>query len=386
MIPKKFTEIDITDIEALIGEVAEGKTIEYKSDLPHEGDSKKIPFLAEIAAFANTSGGDLIFGIEEKDGIAYKIKGVKLDNPDKEILRLENSILNGIEPRISDLESKALKLNSGDYIFILRVGRSWNAPHRISYKDHSKFYGRNSAGKYPLDVSELRVAFNLSEIIPERIRRFREGRVTEILSNRNLPVNLVDNGKMALHIIPLSAFTSTNPAYIKLKSENSQFFRPMGASGWNNKLNVDGLVSYNSKGSNITTYTQIYRSGIIESVVSFIEREGDFSLPSVWYEKEIITACQKYTSNLVKFGIQPPLYFYLSFLNMKGFKFGIDPIYLGGGGDRLDRDIILFPEATLESISDNVTDILRPIFDMVWNAFGYEESFNYKEDGSWGRS
>ena len=47
-----------------------------------------------------------------------------------------------------------------------------------------------------------RTAFTLSEIIPERIRRFREDRVTSILTNSDLPVNLVEGGRIVLHVIP----------------------------------------------------------------------------------------------------------------------------------------------------------------------------------------
>lgn len=128
MIPKHLDDISYDDLLSMVNVVAESKTIEYKSELPHEGDSKKIPFLAEISALANTIGGDIIFGVEEKNGIAINVPGIKIKNLDKETLRLENSIQNGIEPRISDVGIKSIKLPSGNYVLIVRVGRSWNAP------------------------------------------------------------------------------------------------------------------------------------------------------------------------------------------------------------------------------------------------------------------
>lgn len=100
MIPKHVDNISYDDLLSMVNAVPEGRTIEYKSELPHEGDSKKIPFLAEISAFANTIGGDLIIGVEEKNGIAVNVPGITIENLDKEILRLESSIRNGIEPRI----------------------------------------------------------------------------------------------------------------------------------------------------------------------------------------------------------------------------------------------------------------------------------------------
>ncbi len=66
MINKKLEDITEEDIENLIinGE-REGKTIEYKRDIPDNTDLSKKKFLASISSLANALGGDLIFGIEE---------------------------------------------------------------------------------------------------------------------------------------------------------------------------------------------------------------------------------------------------------------------------------------------------------------------------------
>lgn len=48
-----------------------------------------------------------------------------------------------------------------------------------------------------------------------------------------------------------------------------------------------------------------------------------------------------------------------------------------------DRDSLILPEVMIENWSDNPASSLRPIFDMVWNAFGYERSFNYDASGQW---
>jgi predicted HTH transcriptional regulator len=45
--------------------VPESKTLEYKKDLTLKNDYNKKEFLSDISAFANTSGGDIIYGIKE---------------------------------------------------------------------------------------------------------------------------------------------------------------------------------------------------------------------------------------------------------------------------------------------------------------------------------
>ena len=54
----KITKADIEELKA--NEVREGISIEYKSSLPGKGDEAKKEFLADVSAFANASGGDLI--------------------------------------------------------------------------------------------------------------------------------------------------------------------------------------------------------------------------------------------------------------------------------------------------------------------------------------
>ena len=56
----------------------------------------------------------------------------------------------------------------------------------IVFKQNSRFYSRNSAGKYALDVAELRGAFALSASVGERIREFRDFRLGKLSSAKRL--------------------------------------------------------------------------------------------------------------------------------------------------------------------------------------------------------
>ncbi len=164
------------DLQALVdNSVLECKTIEYKQALPSNSDSDKKEFLADVSSFANASGGDLIFGItsDKKTGTPKSLEGLSIENSDQEILRLENMIRGGIEPRIPSVTTKPIKLSNSKFALVIRIPKSWISPHRVILGGHDKFYSRSSNGKYPLDVGELRIAFNLSETVTERIRNFR---------------------------------------------------------------------------------------------------------------------------------------------------------------------------------------------------------------------
>ena len=55
MISKTISEITKDDLAALVsGRVAEGRTIDYKRELPGNSDGDKKEFLADASSFANT--------------------------------------------------------------------------------------------------------------------------------------------------------------------------------------------------------------------------------------------------------------------------------------------------------------------------------------------
>jgi predicted HTH transcriptional regulator len=194
MIGKSTDKITEKDLNALIdNSVLEGKTIEYKESLPSNLDKDKIEFLADVSSFANASGGDLIYGmIEDREtGNPKTIEGLSIENVDREISRLDSMIRDGIKPRIIGITVQPVNLSNSKIALIIRIPKSWISPHQVSFKGKDKFFSRSANGKYPMDVGELRIAFNLSETLTERIRRFREDRISKIFANET-PVLFYD--------------------------------------------------------------------------------------------------------------------------------------------------------------------------------------------------
>ncbi|RIK34037.1 MAG: hypothetical protein DCC55_33835 [Chloroflexi bacterium] len=165
MIPKPLAEITQADIEALIEHmVSESKTLEYKESLPGQSREEKKEFVADVLSFANAGGGDLLFGIREirdavgrPTGTPQSITGLPNINIDAEILRLESLLRDTCEPRLSSLQIRTIAGWPTGPVLLLRVPQSWHAPHRSKLDD--RFYSRTNAGKYPLDVAEIRSAF-----------------------------------------------------------------------------------------------------------------------------------------------------------------------------------------------------------------------------------
>ena len=153
MIYKPINEVDVNDLQSLIeNEVREGKTIEYKREMTiGKADSEVVPFLKAVSSFANTVGGDLFIGIDvdkENKDMPTALPGIVIDNLDTEKLRLENMLRDGLEPRLPSVNIQPIPLEDGKYVLMIRVQKSWVAPHRVKRND--KFYARNSSGCYPL--------------------------------------------------------------------------------------------------------------------------------------------------------------------------------------------------------------------------------------------
>ena len=84
MIPKRIEDILVEDFQELIdNSVIETKTKEYKREISYGSDSEKKELLADISSFANTSGGDIYYGITETDGIPTSLNGIEIENVDQ---------------------------------------------------------------------------------------------------------------------------------------------------------------------------------------------------------------------------------------------------------------------------------------------------------------
>lgn len=383
MLSRAVEDISVADLERLISDqVPEGRTLEYKRDISSTAESKEVPMLAAVSSFGNTSGGDLLIGVEAVDGVATALPGVEVDSLDKETLRLEQIIRDGIDPRVSKVEFRAIELSENKYVWLIRVPASWIAPHRV--RRNSKFYARNSAGRYELDVSELRLAFSMTETIAGRIREFRTDRIAKINAGRT-PVPLMGEGSMVVHVVPLQSFMTRTSIDIAVYGTGTTPLRPMGATGWNHRINLDGFVTFDSYGEKGSfSYTQMFRNGIGEAVFSLSSDGGTKALPSVAFEHYTLEMVKEYLSFAKAFEVEPPFLVFLSLVGVRGCILGLNRgVFFGGGNVPLAEEVLTLPEVVIEGSNEPVHLVLKPAFDMVWNAFGLARSLNYDERGEW---
>jgi hypothetical protein len=392
-----FLKISISDIQELItNSVAENKTLEYKQELRiatvPSSDNEKKEFLADVSAFANTEGGDIIYGISEKNSIPKDIIGIEITRTDELSRKIDNLIRDGLQPRIAH-QIKILPISGNKYILLLHIEKSWNRPHRVILGGSTAFYARNSKGKYLLDTFELRDMFNISNTLITKINSLKNERILSILDG-NAPVPISQKGNVILHFIPFDSFNPMREANIKMLQEKSDNLGLLYWKGWNTKYNLNGYLLYSpvtSKENLSYDYTQIFRNGSIEAVDGLLFSTHEVSshfpeknIPIYDFEKSVLYYFKKVINYFKSVNIQPPVYFSISLINVFGYSIPENnPIYsMVWGKSVIDTDIVKLPESIINDFDIKPESILQPMYDIIYNACGCERSNNFDEQGN----
>lgn len=380
MISKKLEEISLADIQSLVRDQArESKTLEFKRDQIGTRDDDKREFLADVSAIANTLGGDLVIGIEDTGGQASALVALRVADPDAEILRLENMLRSGLEPRLPRVDMRWIAEAPGIGFILVRIPRSWAAPHRVIFRDHSKFYARNSSAKYPMDVGELRSAFNSEESLTTRIRKFRTDRLTTISANDG-PVALNEGPILVLHMLPVSAFTDPTT----ISPDERTLFRPIRSTGFNYLHTLEGFATYTGREEAETSraYAMAFRNGIVEAAaqVGYQTDGGKIIYPDS-VEGGLLEVVDSYFHQLENLGIEPPYYVSFSLLGARGFSLYTGNRRFFDARPPLRRDALILPEVFVDVPRPNVVELLKPLFDMFWQAFGYQKTYSFDANG-----
>jgi hypothetical protein len=373
MIHKTLNAVTAADIQSLVDTgVKEQRTIEYKRQLPGGSDAEKKEFLADVCSFANAGGGYLIYGIAAKDGVPQSIPGLADFVEDKERLRLESTIRDGVDPRIPGIHLRPVQGFPNGPVLVLRVPRSWAGPHMVTFKGSSRFLSRSSAGKFQMDVTEIRYAFEAAGDLPDRIRRWRDERLGRILADET-PIRLASSERIVVHLVPMESFVDTWRFDIARLEGRTEDLPPLGYRDSDPRVNLDGLLTFHTNArSGTLAYAQAFRSGRIEAVNAGMF-EDDCNARSFLcerYESDVARATTSYLDALRSLRIEPPIVFLLSIVGAKGAFMRVSAPRYAGEQRAIDRDVLLAPDALIEDYDCDLHRVLRPTFDAVWNACG----------------
>jgi hypothetical protein len=131
--------------------MAEGPRLEFKRE-----DANDDALLRTIVAFLNTSGGELVIGVDAPgpQDVAIAEPGVREPHLLKE--RLANLVLDRVDPRpVTNLtETEVVRSESGVDLVVVRVKRSERKPHGLKTRAGVQFFAREGSSNRLLSVTE----------------------------------------------------------------------------------------------------------------------------------------------------------------------------------------------------------------------------------------
>jgi len=293
----------------------------------------------------------------------------------------------GAEPRILGLQFRCVQSASG-YVLIVRVPKSFDGPHCFFEGNSRRFLIRSGTHTTDLDYSQLRAAFDRSQSAIERVRNLRIRRVREIEAGATWRPMLA--GPIALvQVIPISSIDGRSRIDVaSLFNGDYLQFRPEARrwSGASRTLNLDGLVVHQGiSGGTETTYVQVFRTGMIESLrFAGALLSKDMIVPSRVVAEFSRGAIGASLSALKNLEVAGPAIVGLSLQNLGQYAFAVGGNRSFDSG-RSDRQSIVVPEVWVNSIEsfDTLDDIVRNLLDVLWQSFDFEKCDGYDSAGKW---
>lgn len=311
MLDRTIDAIDEALLVALVeNQVSERRDLEFKRDLPGHEPENIRELLADVTSLANSNGGDLIFGIEEADGVACGIPGIVIGNVDDEILRLEQIIRTNVDPRLIGVRTQYVPFAAGNGALFIRVPRGLQPPYRVTYRNSGKFYSRTSRGKYELDVHELRHAFVEANQLPARFRQLHAEGI-ERARGVDMPFAILAEPTAVVSTIPLSLFREER----EIPITHHHALVPIDPHAYSSIEMIEGVMLHtpiDAETGRVRSFAITYRSGrtdVAWTIGGTRQNDQGRNIELVFpprFEKGLIEATHATQTQLQQFGVEGP--------------------------------------------------------------------------------
>ena len=387
----RFDQVNEAALQSLVdNQVRESLTLDFKETLPDKSDKGKREFLKDVTAFSNAEGGDLLFGVEEDDGVASDLPGVAPASLDTEVQRLASLLRDGVDLRLHGVNIQAVSLSSGTNVLHVRVPRSLEAPHMVRLGRHRQFYTRNPSGNHPMSTTEIRTTVLRTSDWRGRAERFRQDRVRVVEAGSG-PVHLSGTGRLHVHIVPMPLQDSGIDLTTRQARDELQMVAPRGAGGWNPRLTFDGLlVCTNPPGSpepNVW-YRLWFHDGTVEFVLSGLaevnEQSGGTFVRGGRVEARLEEAVRQAMTTKINGAASTPALVFVTLTGVNGATLTSQGVMWDDAlfASPIDRDALMIPPVFLEERPDDYWVALSPAINRLWQSAGRAGSPWLNSDGT----
>ena len=278
MLTKSIDEITFEDVEIFCKEYPEGEQVEYKREI------KSIPKI--VSSFANTSGGIFIIGVEADktdNRVIFPIQGIP--KKDGIIEQIQQSAIMGISLPIMPEVFLVDVPDSDNMVVIIRVNKSFQAPHAIESATKVYFRFGSITQPYKLDLANMDL---IEHMLKDRENsELKTQQILNEMEERAMSRGFTDN----LTSITVTAHTIFSDLPLISKTDLYKLYRD---SLYNPKRVKGGVCSVRSAP---LEYTELNEYGVVYQISELQDYEQEIE----WDQfVESITKLIKQASKLYK--------------------------------------------------------------------------------------
>lgn len=379
----------------LVTKPRESLRVEYKDRIPGKKAAEGYVTVAkQVAAFANAEGGHIVLGVREQGGEPVAAEGIEVEDVDQLILQLQQAVSARADPPVPSVRFHPVEMGPGRYVLIIAVPQSWTRPHQV---DH-QFPLRREAGKEPMRTSEVRTAIALADVAMSEAHRFREERLQAVM-NGEVSYPLAPKPTIVFHVIPLAFSSPTHRIELGDEEAVRQAATPCYLDfSDRGRYNLDGYTASTRQPSRVVGeegpirgYTQLFRSGAIESACTGIAAPRGNDLPPeylallfVTLEQKLQRAYDRYTAFLAASGAELPLLLGVSLLHARHLYIEtlLEWDYRNINEVSIERSRVVIPFELLDRYDKPAYEAMGPIFHSIWQACGAPRALSMNDDGT----
>lgn len=366
-----FDRITAADIEAwCVAKVHETDQVEFKAK--YDSSSFRREWCKDVSAMANTMGGIVAIGVEEKNGTAERVNPIS--DADALIGRLQSTLDANLRPRLG-VKIRRVPMDSGGDCVLIAVPASKYGPHMTCADDDRRFYKRTAHGASIMDTDELRKGFLSSNTAEEiAIVRHREHR-------RSLGSLLPDHAAILLDSIAVAAEDRFDPA----SDAERERIRSLGNSIWNShqsRITFDGYLLYTEQEGH-KSEVRVLRTG---TVLSHTQQtfgrawSGDQArkiIPHIWFPEQLNSALRSIMQIQSGIIVNSPRVLCLTVAGIRGWR--LTPPHWTSDAQVIETDVLEFPPLVFDGSAANWSPfvVVEPWLHRLWQASGFARCHLY---------
>lgn len=164
MIPSTLADWTEDSIRNLLRQgVQENERFDWKLAIPHKSSpDDKLGLIKDCAAFANSRGGFLVFGVDNDAAKADRVVGIK---PTVDFGPQFGAFASACTPTVPwEARTPPIRLGSGSDVHVVEIRPATGGPHYVTVKVNSNPVGilfpkRTNKGNEDMSYDEIRMAF-----------------------------------------------------------------------------------------------------------------------------------------------------------------------------------------------------------------------------------